>query len=348
MENPFDAEYGFSVPVAVKSHSFGRRIVRANAATMLWMISVVFGAGQVGSPLARILVEKGHQVHVVKRSPGGIPSGAQPVLGDAADVKFCVTAAEGATTVYHCMNPPYSANVWADLVPRYMGNLIEASARAGARLVALDNVYMLGKPDGKPLTDDTPMNPCSRKGEIRARAAQTLFDAHRRGDVRATEGLASDFYGPGGRLTLLGDYFWPRVFKGRSGQVLMNPDIRHTYHYIPDVAVGLATLGGAPDDAFGKPWMLPCRPAETFRALVQRLERPLGTPIRLAVVPGWVQRAMSVFMPVLREIREMQYQWEEPFVIDDFRFRERFGAVPEDADRAAAATAAWARAEYAR
>src|SRR6185503_1908929 len=118
--------------------------------------------------------------------------------------------------------------------------------------------------------------------------------------------------------------------------------------YIPDVAVGLATLGGAPDDACGKPWMLPCRPAETFRALVQRLERPLGTPIRLAVVPGWVQRAMSVFMPVLREIREMQYQWEEPFVIDDFRFRERFGAVPEDADRAAAATAAWARAEYAR
>jgi nucleoside-diphosphate-sugar epimerase len=315
--------------------------------TLMIERSVVFGAGQVGSPLARILIERGHEVRVVKRSPGGIPSGAQPVLGDAADRTFCITAAEGATTVYHCMNPPYSTKTWTELIPRYMTNLIEAAACAGARLVALDNVYMLGKPNGKSLTDDTPMNPSSRKGEIRASAAQALFDAHRRGDVRATEGRASDFYGPGGRLTLLGDYFWPRVFKGRSGQVLMNPDVAHTYHYIPDVAAGLATLGAAPDEAFGKPWMLPCRPTETFRDLVRRLEQPLGGPIRLAVVPGWMQRAMSVFMPVLSEIREMEYQWEEPFVIDDSRFRKRFGVVPDDADRAAAATVAWARAQYA-
>ena len=310
--------------------------------------SVVCGAGQVGSPLAQILVERGHEVRVVKRSPGGIPSGAQPVLGDASNLSFCINAAEGAATVYHCMNPPYSAKVWADLVPRYMGNLIEASARAGARLVALDNVYMLGKPNGKPLTDDTPMNPCSRKGEIRARAAQMLFDAHRRGDVRAAEGRASDFYGPGGKLTLLGDYFWPRVFKGHGGQVIVDPDMVHTYHYIPDVAAGLATLGSASDDAFGKPWMLPCRPAESFRDLVRRLEQPFGRPIPLQAVPDWMQLVMSVFIPPLRETGEMRYQWQEPFVIDDSKFRQRFGALPEDADRAAAATVAWARTHYAR
>ena len=309
--------------------------------------SVIFGAGQVGSPLARILVERGHDVRVVKRSPGGIPGGPQPLLGDAADLSFCIKAAEGADAVYHCMNPPYSAKVWADLVPRYMANLIEASARAGARLVALDNVYMLGRANGKPLTDDTPMNPSSRKGEIRARAAQMLFDAHRHGDVRAVEGRASDFYGPGGKLTLLGDYFWPRVLKGRSGQVIADPDMVHTYHYIPDVAAGLATLGAAPDDAFGKPWMLPCRPAETLRDLVRRLERPFGRPIPLQVVPGWVQLLMSVVILPLRETREMGYQWEEPFVIDDSSFRQRFGVMPEDPDRAAAATVAWARTQYA-
>jgi hypothetical protein len=93
--------------------------------------------------------------------------------------------------------------------------------------------------------------------------------------------------------------------------------------------------------------MLPCRPAETFRDLVRRLVRPFGTPIRLAIVPGWMQRAISVFMPVLRETREMEYQWEEPFVIDDSPFRQRFGVVPEDGDRAADATVAWARAHYA-
>ena len=310
--------------------------------------SVVFGAGQVGSVLARILLERGDEVRVAKRTPAGVPNGARAVLGDAADLTFCIQAAEGAATVYHCMNPPYSTKVWADLLPRYMGNLIEASARAGARFVALDNVYMLGRPNGKTLTDDTPMNPCSRKGEIRAKVAQMLFDAHRRGDLRATEGRASDFYGPGGKLTQLGDYFWPRVLKGRSGQVIVDADAIHTYHYIPDVAAGLATLGSAPDDAFGKPWMLPCRPAETFRDLVRRLEQPFGRHIPLQVVPSWMQLAMSAFIPPLRETGEMRYQWEEPFVIDDAPFRKRFGVMPEDADRAAAATVAWARAQYAR
>jgi hypothetical protein len=128
--------------------------------------------------------------------------------------------------------------------------------------------------------------------------------------------------------------------------VLANPDVLHTHHYIPDVAAGLATLGNAPDDAFGKPWMLPCRPADTFRDLVRRLERPFGKPIALQVVPLWMQRVLGVFIPPLRELREMYYQWDEPFVVDDSSFRKRFGAVPEDADRAATATVAWARAQY--
>jgi nucleoside-diphosphate-sugar epimerase len=108
---------------------------------------VIFGAGQVGSPLAKLLLERGHEVRVAKRSPGGIPPEAKALLGDAADAAFCATAAEGASVVYHCMNPPYSTKLWAELVPRYMANLIAASARARARLVVLDNVYMLGKPN---------------------------------------------------------------------------------------------------------------------------------------------------------------------------------------------------------
>ena len=307
---------------------------------------VIFGAGQVGSPLARQLIEQGHDVRVAKRTPGGIPKGAEAVLGDAADPAFCTAAAEGATTVYHCLNPPYSTKLWAEFVPRYMGNLIQASARAGARLVVLENVYMFGRPNGKRLSAETPMNPCSRKGEIRAKAARLLFDAHRRGDIRATAGHASDFYGPGGTLTVLGDYFWPRVLKGGSGQVISNPDAVHTYHYIPDVAAGLATLGGAPDDAFGRPWMLPCLPAGSLLDLVRRLEGPFGAPIPLSVLPVWMQSLLAVFMPPLREMPEMRYQWAEPFVIDDSQFRTRFGVQPELADRAATATVAWARTHY--
>jgi nucleoside-diphosphate-sugar epimerase len=122
----------------------------------------------------------------------------------------------------------------------------------------------------------------------------------------------------------------------------------HTFHYIPDVAAGLATLGSAPDDAFGQPWMLPCQPAETFRDLVRRLEKPFGAPILLSVLPAWMQSLLGIFIPALREMPEMRYQWEEPFVIDDSAFRKRFGVTPEDRERAAAATVEWARAHYGR
>jgi nucleoside-diphosphate-sugar epimerase len=309
-------------------------------------LHVVFGAGQVGHPLARRLLEAGKRVRVAKRSAAGVPAGCEIVLGDAADPSFCVEAARGATTVYHCMNPPYDARIWAELVPRYMDNLIAASATTRARLVVLDNVYMLGRARGHALNEDTAMNPCSRKGEIRARAAERLFEAHRRGDVVATSGRASDFYGPGGTLTGLGDFFWPRVLAAKTADLPYPLDAIHTYHYIPDVAAGLVTLGCAEPDAYGHPWMLPCAPAGTMRNLVARLAGKLGREIKVAQVPRWILKMTAIVMPLMRELGEMLYQWEEPLVVDDRRFRQRFQMNPEDVDQAATDTVEWALQHY--
>ena len=309
-------------------------------------LHVIFGSGQVGRPLAQLLLDAGKRVRVVKRSPGGAPPAAEVMQGDATDADFCAQAAQGAKTLYHCMNPPYDSKLWAELAPRYMENLIAAASRTGARLVTLDNVYMLGRPNGQPLDEDTPPNPCSRKGEIRARAAERLFAAHLNGDVLATTGRASDFYGPGGTLTYLGDPFWPAALAGKRVMTPFNPDQIHTYHYIPDVAAGLMTLGCADASAYGRPWMLPCAPAETTRALVNRMAGALGREIRLLAVPGWVMKSMGLFMPLMRELGEMLYQWGEPFVVSDRRFRERFGQGPTDVAEAAAATVAWAQGHY--
>ena len=311
-------------------------------------LHVLFGAGQIGGTLAKLLLAGGKSVRIAKRSPGGVPEGAEVVPGDAADPAFCAQAARGATVVYHCMNPPYDTKVWAERVPLWMDNLIAAAARAGARLVVLDNVYMLGKPNGRPFDETTPSDPCSKKGEIRARAAERLFDAHRRGDVLATSGRASDYYGPEGTQTHLGDPFWPRALAGKTAWMLLDPDAVHTYHYVPDVAAGLMTLGTADAAAYGRPWILPCAPAESLRALSARFSAKLGRPIKLARLPRWAVKTMGLVVPIMREVDEMQYQWDEPFVLDDRKFRERFRVQPTDVDDAAAATVAWARRHYAK
>jgi nucleoside-diphosphate-sugar epimerase len=309
-------------------------------------LHVLFGAGQVGYPLAQRLLSVGKRVRIVKRSSGRVPTGSETILGDAADRAFCANAARGATTVYHCMNPPYNTRIWADLIPRYMDNLIAAASATNARLVVLDNLYMLGRPSGHPLNEDTPMNPCSRKGEIRARAAERLFDAHRRGDVVATAGRASDFYGPGGTMTGLGDFFWPRVLAGKTAYSPYPLDAVHTYHYIPDVAAGLATIGCADANAYGTPWMVPCAPAGSLLDLIVRLASTLGRELPVGQLPRWLLKTIGVFYPLMRELDEMLYQWDEPFVVDDRRFRERFQLLPVSIDQAAGETVAWAKQHY--
>jgi nucleoside-diphosphate-sugar epimerase len=309
-------------------------------------LHVIFGAGQVGTQLARRLLASGRRVRLARRSGGAVPEGAEVVRGDAADTAFCTAAASGAAVVYHCMNPPYSTRLWSELLPRYMDNLIDGAGRAGARLVVLDNVYMLGRPSDGRLDEETPVHPRSRKGEIRARVAERLFDAHARGNVRAVSGRGSDFYGPGGTMTHLGDQFWSPVLKGKAGRVVVDPDVLHTYHYIPDVAAGLMVLADAPDDCYGRPWMLPCEPAITLRALVHRFESHLGRPIAVARLPPVLLKVLSLFVPLMRELNEMAYQWEGPFVVDDGRFRARFGGEPTPADQAAKETVLWAREHY--
>jgi nucleoside-diphosphate-sugar epimerase len=308
-------------------------------------LHVVFGAGQIGPLLAERLLASGKRVRVVRRSPAPVRvQGIEEVRGDAMDAEFVAEAARGAEAVYHCINSPYFAKVWAATLPRIQANLVAGAGRAGARLVVLDNLYAYGRTGGRPMSEDTPQAPSSRKGEIRARLHDDLVAAVRRGEVRAAIGRASDFFGPGAwEGSFLGARFWPRVLAGRTGMVLANPDVRHTFHFSRDVAAGLAALGLDPG-ADGL-WMLPCAPAVTTRDLVARCAAALGRPIPIRRVPRIALAAAGLVVPIVREVREMAYQWEEPFVVDDARFRARFGDLATPLDEAARQTVAYARAK---
>lgn len=304
-------------------------------------LHVVFGAGQVGPVLARRLQAAGKAVRLVRRSAKGVDlDGVQLVQARADDPTAAAEAARGATVVYHCMNPAYSTAVWAAELPRLLASLVGAAGRAGARLVVLDNLYALGRPRGRTLTEELPLDPCSRKGEIRARLHRSLEAAVARGDVRAVTGRASDFYGPGGFMTQFGDRFWKPALAGKAIGGVVDPGTPHTYHFIPDVAAGLAALGLDPE-ASGT-FMLPCHPAETTHQLVGRFAAALGRPIALGRIPPLVLRLLSLGMPILREVNEMAYQWAERFEVDDARFRARYGDLTAPRDEAARQTVAWA------
>lgn len=308
-------------------------------------LQVVFGAGQIGAPLARLLNAKGHDVRLVRRS-GSEMAGITTLRGDAGDPSFASEAARGAAVIYHCMNPPYDARVWERELPRILEALIAAATSSGAKLVVLDNLYAYGRTQGRPIDESTPIAPVSRKGRIRAQVAERLFRAHASGEVRAISGRASDFYGPGGLQTLFGERFWRELLGGKSVTMPMSPDHPHTWHFTLDVAAGLATLGAADDDAWGRVWMLPAAAPMTARDLIAKLAAAAGREVRIARMPPLALRALGLFVPILRELAEMHYEWDEPFVVDDRRFRERFEMLPTPIDEGVRQTVAWGRATF--
>ncbi len=303
-------------------------------------LHVVLGAGQIGPRVAERLLAQGHRVRIVRKSAAGTPRpGLEWRHGDIRDLAFAEEATRGADVVYDCMNPPY--HKWPELLLPIARGALHGAAKANARLVALDSLYMYGRPTG-PMREDTPMNPCSKKGALRAELSDLRTDAHARGDVRVAIGRASDFFGADLPLSSFSSRFFDRIQAGRPAECIGDPDMPHAYTYVEDVARGLVTLG-THEAALGRVWHLPTPPAESTRALVARVGAALGIEAETARVPMFVIRALGLFIPFMRELPEMAYQWEVPFEVDDRRFVEAFGWSATPIEEAVEATAAWAR-----
>jgi nucleoside-diphosphate-sugar epimerase len=302
---------------------------------------LVLGAGQIGPLVAERLVAKGHRVRIARRTaaPTGI-AGVENISLDVRDADAVARAAEGATTVYNCVNPLYFQ--WNELLLPMTRGIVDGTAKAAARLVALDCLYMYG--DTTLMNERTPMAPVSKKGALRVKSAQYMLEANARGALSVSIGRAADFIGPRAPQSMFGDRFFERVFANKSVEVFGDVDQLHSYSYTADVADGLVALGARSNA--GGIWMLPVQPAESTRMLVDRFSRALGRPIKTIQIPNFVFRAIGVFDPVMRELAEMTYQWKQPYVVDDAKFRATFGLVATPWDESIGETAAWARATW--
>ncbi|MFH1408405.1 MAG: NAD-dependent epimerase/dehydratase family protein [Nanoarchaeota archaeon] len=297
---------------------------------------VVFGAsGGLGNAVIRELVSKKKQVRGVCRSgKAEVPEGVDVVEGDLADVEQACKAAEGATVIYNCANPNYTK--WNRLFPPLIKGSIDAAAKLGAKLVYGDNLYMYGEFSGQ-VKEDHPSNAKTKKGKIRAYAAEEVLAAHRFGKVQAVIGRASDFYGPN---TQWGELFFRPALIGKTVSAVGNLDAPHTYMYVKDFAKGLVMLAEA-DDTYGEVWHVPSARPITTREFLQKIYQEANTNPKIRVASRGMVNAMSLINPMMREIKEMLYQWEKPFVVDDSKFEKRFSDISTSHTRAIKETIDW-------
>jgi nucleoside-diphosphate-sugar epimerase len=307
-------------------------------------LHVVFGTGAVGMSVMDELIRRGtRRVRMVNRNGRArVPDGVEVIGGDGTDESFAREASKGASVVYFALNPPY--NKWPELFPKLQAGVLEGAASAGAKLIAMENLYMYGPSGGRKLTEDLPHAANTRKGRVRAMMSQELMEAHRSGKVRVAIGRASDFFGPRVLTSAAGEQVFGRAVQGKSAQVAGDPEQPHTYSYAPDIGRGLVILGER-EEALGQAWHLPSPETVTTRQFVEMIFEEAGEPARIQAAPKILLRAMGLFNPGMREIIEMLYEFEEPFVVDDSRFEREFGEQATPLREAIQRTVRWYREE---
>jgi nucleoside-diphosphate-sugar epimerase len=281
----------------------------------------VLGAGPVAKATVTALLTRGLAVRVVHRS-GTFPvqSGVEVVAADTSNLAQLTQAFKDSAVVYMCAMPAYHR--WAEDFDAMMSNVLQACATNGSAMVFTDNLYMYQESPNAPLTENTPLQPVTRKGVVRARIAEMVLQAHRDGKVITAIARASDFFGPKVENAMLGGRFFPQLITGKTVQWFGNPDMPHTFTYVPDFGSALVELG-VDGKGWGEAWHVPQCITCSGREAANAVAKLVNKPAKLTVVGTWMLHIIGIFMPQAKEMIEMLPHFDTPYVVDDSKWRKR-------------------------
>jgi nucleoside-diphosphate-sugar epimerase len=288
------------------------------------MITILGAGGAIGNELVKLLSAENQPFRLVGRNPKVTPGTTETVTADLSDKDQTLGAVAGSSVVYLCVGLKYDLKVWGEMWPRIMSNTVEACKRAGAKLIFFDNVYMYGKVSG-PMTEETPFNPCSKKGEIRAKIATTLINEWKIGALTGMIARSADFYGPDSRNSVPNLLVFERLAQKKKASWLVNDSVPHSLTYTPDAAQSLVELAGRPA-AWNQTWHVPTSPNPlTGKEFVAMAAKEVGVAPEHRVLSRPMLRVAGWFDPLVAESYEMLYQSDSPYLFDSGKFAREFG-----------------------
>ncbi|GFZ84841.1 NAD-dependent epimerase [Paenibacillus marchantiophytorum] len=307
-------------------------------------MEVILGTGPLGRAVMKELLRKGKKVRMVNSSgKANVPGDVEVVQGDLMSEIGALAALKGATRVFQCAAPPY--HKWEGLFQQMMSCITQAAAFHQASLIMGDNLYMYGEVQG-PMHEGLPYKAHTRKGKVRAEVAQNLLNLHNQGILKVAIGRGSDFYGPHAANSSFGGRFFGPLIAGKSVALMGNPDQLHTVTYVEDFGRALVVLSEH-EDALGQIWHVPHAETVSARRFAELAFEAAGHAPRIGTMGRGMLRIGGLFIPAAREMIEMLYEFEQPFVMDCTKFTQRFGAVmtPTPLRTALKETVAWYRTQ---
>ncbi len=287
--------------------------------------TILGSTGNIGTALANDLTAYTTHIRLVSRHPQKINPTDQIIQADFLNENEVDAAVEGSEIVYLVTGIPYKAEIWKKQWPTIMVNVIKACKKHHSKLVFFDNMYCYDPSHVGHLKEETPVRPESEKGKVRIKIAGMILNEIAAGNIQAMIVRAADFYGPGAKLSVLHESIINRVKAGKTAQWLYSGDKRHSFTYIPDAAKATAFLAQQ-NDAWNQIWHLPTsKEYPSAQEAVNILSKLLNTKSKLQVLPAFMVNIVGIFIPILKEIKELRYQLDQDYCFDSSKIEKAYG-----------------------
>ena len=292
------------------------------------MHTILGAGGAVANALTIELSNNNNEtIRLVSRKP--IVSADKNITWRKADLlnyAEVLEAAKGSAVIYLCAGLVYDKNIWKAQWPVIMQNVINVTKETQARLIFFDNVYSYGLVNGR-MKEDTPYNPCSKKGEVRAGIATKLMDEVKAGNINATIARAADFYGTSNLLGILDIMALDKFAKKQRAQWIGNPGKLHNFSYIPDMGKGMYLLGQNHESA-NHVWHLPTAAPLTGKQFIELAAGIYKVEPKYFAINKFMMQVFGLFNKPVAELAEMYYQYDHDYIFDSSKFEKAFNVKP--------------------
>jgi nucleoside-diphosphate-sugar epimerase len=287
------------------------------------MQTILGSNGTIGTFLAMELSKYTDKIRLVSRNPQKVNPDDELISLDLLDAEKVSHAVKGSDVVYLTVGIVYKVKEWNRQWEVIMRNVIHACKKHNAKLVFFDNVYPYGKVDGW-MTEETPINPCSKKGSIRARLNEMIMYDVERGNLQAIIARAADFYGPNTPLSFVNVMVIENYLKGKKAQWMLDDSKKHSLTYTPDAAKATALLGNT-ETAYNQLWHLPIdKNALTGREFMELAAKACGVEPKYTILKKWMIQMAGMFNHNIKETVEMLYQLDSDYLFDSTKFDKAF------------------------
>jgi len=296
------------------------------------MSHIILGAGgPIGTVLYNELIANNEKVSLVSRREQNKPS-AISIKADLTKIDDVKNSVEVNSIVYLTAGLKYDIKVWREQWMKIMRNTVEACKEKNAKLIFFDNVYTLGRVTGK-MTEDSPVNPCSKKGEERAKLFEYLQSEIKSKSLDIIIARSADFYGPYAPASSIPNVLIiERLIKGRKPQWFVNVNTKHSFTFTEDCGKALYLLA-KDNNAFNQVWHLPtASPAIIVKDFIKTASNAAGASKNYMTLSKWMIKLGGLYDTTIKELYEMLYQYEYDYEFDSTKFDNYFSFKPTPYD----------------